>query len=219
MQARRVRIAQPVPLDGEAGRDGARGARRTRDARRAGRPPRGRAASCACAAGRRSRPGATKFRPQASPQEILRQLAEGRVVLETLTVIEGWTFADMRRAIEAHPQIKVTLRGKDDRRAHERHRPRGRASGRALLPRHLSLRGGHHRSRSVRAGVSQDGRDARSGVERARRRAAARERLRSADARLDRREGNRARERTAADRRRVHRRACGETCGCRPIPP
>jgi UPF0755 protein len=50
---------------------------------------------------------------QASPQEILRQLAEGRVVLETLTVIEGWTFADMRRAIEAHPQIKVTLRGKE----------------------------------------------------------------------------------------------------------
>jgi UPF0755 protein len=49
---------------------------------------------------------------QASPQEILRQLAEGRVVLETLTVIEGWTFADMRRAIESHPQIKVTLRGK-----------------------------------------------------------------------------------------------------------
>jgi UPF0755 protein len=49
----------------------------------------------------------------ASPQDILRQLVEGRVVLETLTVIEGWTFADMRRAIEAHPQIKLTLRGQD----------------------------------------------------------------------------------------------------------
>jgi UPF0755 protein len=48
----------------------------------------------------------------ASPQEILRQLSEGRVVLEALTVIEGWTFADMRRAVEAHAQIKVTLRGK-----------------------------------------------------------------------------------------------------------
>jgi UPF0755 protein len=35
------------------------------------------------------------------------------VVLESLTVVEGWTFADMRRVIEAHPQIKVTLRGKD----------------------------------------------------------------------------------------------------------
>ncbi len=49
----------------------------------------------------------------ASPAEILQQLAEGRVVLEALTVIEGWTFADMRRVIEAHPQIKVTLRGKE----------------------------------------------------------------------------------------------------------
>jgi peptidoglycan lytic transglycosylase G len=48
----------------------------------------------------------------ASPADILRQLAEGRVVLETLTVVEGWTFADMRRVVEAHPQIKVTLRGK-----------------------------------------------------------------------------------------------------------
>jgi UPF0755 protein len=49
----------------------------------------------------------------ASPQDILRQLVDGRVVLEMLTVIEGWTFADMRRAVEAHPQIKLTLRGKD----------------------------------------------------------------------------------------------------------
>lgn len=47
----------------------------------------------------------------ASPNEILRQLAEGRVVLEALTVVEGWTFADMRRVIEAHPQVKQTLRG------------------------------------------------------------------------------------------------------------
>ena len=49
----------------------------------------------------------------ASPKDILRQLAEGRVVLEALTVIEGWTFADMRRAIEAHSEIRITLRGQD----------------------------------------------------------------------------------------------------------
>jgi UPF0755 protein len=47
----------------------------------------------------------------ASPRNILRQLQEGRVVLETLTIIEGWTFAEMRRAVEEHPQIKVTLAG------------------------------------------------------------------------------------------------------------
>jgi UPF0755 protein len=50
---------------------------------------------------------------QATPNDILRQLEEGRVVLEVLTVIEGWTFADMRRAVEQHPQIRVTLRGKE----------------------------------------------------------------------------------------------------------
>jgi UPF0755 protein len=61
----------------------------------------------------RIRSGRYEIPAQASPEEILRQLVEGRVVLETLTVIEGWTFADMRRAVEAHPQIKVTLRGKE----------------------------------------------------------------------------------------------------------
>jgi UPF0755 protein len=50
---------------------------------------------------------------QASPWDILRQLEEGRVILETLTVVEGWTFTDMRRAVEDHPQIRVTLRGKE----------------------------------------------------------------------------------------------------------
>jgi UPF0755 protein len=50
---------------------------------------------------------------RASPAEILRQLAEGRVVLEALTVVEGWTFADMRRVVEAHPHVNVTLRDKE----------------------------------------------------------------------------------------------------------
>ena len=49
----------------------------------------------------------------ASPEQILQQLAEGRVLLESLTVVEGWTFADMRRVVEAHPGIKSTLRGLD----------------------------------------------------------------------------------------------------------
>ncbi|HUQ10241.1 MAG TPA: endolytic transglycosylase MltG [Steroidobacteraceae bacterium] len=49
---------------------------------------------------------------QATPEQILAQLEAGRVVLETLTVIEGWTFADLRRAMEQHPHIKLTLRGK-----------------------------------------------------------------------------------------------------------
>jgi UPF0755 protein len=62
--------------------------------------------------GPRIKTGRYEIPAQASPRDILEQLEEGRVVLEALTVIEGWTFADMRRAVEQHPQIRVTLRGK-----------------------------------------------------------------------------------------------------------
>jgi peptidoglycan lytic transglycosylase G len=61
----------------------------------------------------RVKTGRYEIPPHASPAEILAQLEEGRVVLEALTVIEGWTFADMRRALEAHPGVKATLKGKD----------------------------------------------------------------------------------------------------------
>ncbi len=99
---------------------------------------------------------------QASPQEILRQLAEGRVVLETLTVIEGWTFADMRRVVEAHPQIKVTLRGKEiadimSAIGHAGEHPEGR-----FFPDTYRFAAGTTDRDLYRAGVSQDGRDARS---------------------------------------------------------
>jgi UPF0755 protein len=57
------------------------------------------------------RVGRYEIPAHATPDEILAQLEAGRVVLETLTVIEGWTFADMRRAVEQHPQIRQTLRG------------------------------------------------------------------------------------------------------------
>jgi UPF0755 protein len=61
----------------------------------------------------RIRTGHYEIPAAASPREILRQLEEGRVVLEALTIVEGWTFSDMRRVVEAHPHVKVTLRGKD----------------------------------------------------------------------------------------------------------
>jgi UPF0755 protein len=61
----------------------------------------------------RVKSGRYEIPAHASPAEILRQLAEGRVVLEALTIVEGWTFADMRRALESHPGVRPTLRGKD----------------------------------------------------------------------------------------------------------
>jgi UPF0755 protein len=50
---------------------------------------------------------------RASVEEILAQLVSGRVLLETLTIVEGWTFADMRRAVEAHTEVKATLKGRE----------------------------------------------------------------------------------------------------------
>lgn len=67
----------------------------------------------------------------ATPAEIVQQLAEGRVVLESLTVVEGWTFADMRRVVEAHPAVRKTLVGMSTAElmsaiGHEGEHPEGR---------------------------------------------------------------------------------------------
>lgn len=48
----------------------------------------------------------------ASAAAIVALLAEGRVVLEQLTVVEGTTFADFRQELESDPHIRATLRGR-----------------------------------------------------------------------------------------------------------
>lgn len=58
--------------------------------------------------------GKYQIPPRASVAEILEQLEAGRVVLEQLTIVEGWTFGDLRRALEAHPAVRATLRGRSD---------------------------------------------------------------------------------------------------------
>jgi UPF0755 protein len=68
---------------------------------------------------------------RASPAEILKLFEQGNVVLEQLTIVEGSTFADLRRALEKHPAIVVTLRGKSDAQVmaaigHENEFPEGR---------------------------------------------------------------------------------------------
>ncbi len=50
----------------------------------------------------------------ASALAVLEQLEQGRVVLQSLTVVEGATFADFRRAMEAHAKVRNTLRGRSD---------------------------------------------------------------------------------------------------------
>jgi UPF0755 protein len=51
---------------------------------------------------------------RASPADIIRMFAQGRVMLDQLTVVEGSTFADFRRELDAQPDIAHALRGKSD---------------------------------------------------------------------------------------------------------
>jgi UPF0755 protein len=50
----------------------------------------------------------------ASAAAIVRMLEEGAVVLEQLTIVEGSTFAELRRSLERHPAVDSRLRGKSD---------------------------------------------------------------------------------------------------------
>src|SRR5438876_927236 len=50
--------------------------------------------------------------PHASPEEILALFEQGKVVLEQLTVVEGATFNDFLEALDQHPHVLHTLRGK-----------------------------------------------------------------------------------------------------------
>ena len=50
----------------------------------------------------------------ASAAAVIALLAEGRVVLEQLTIVEGTRFEDFRRALEGDSAVRATLRGKSD---------------------------------------------------------------------------------------------------------
>ena len=52
--------------------------------------------------------------PGSTARDVVEQLRAGKVILESLTVIEGMRFADFRRALESHPEVKVTLGGLSD---------------------------------------------------------------------------------------------------------
>lgn len=58
--------------------------------------------------------GDYEIAPHASARAVLDQLIAGRVVLEQLTVVEGWRFADLRHALDAHAALAHTLRGVSD---------------------------------------------------------------------------------------------------------
>ncbi len=58
--------------------------------------------------------GTYRLDKPASPLEILKKLNDGDVVPVSVTFVEGITFAEMRRQLEATPEVKVTLKGLPD---------------------------------------------------------------------------------------------------------
>jgi len=55
------------------------------------------------------RAGEYRFPGRSTPREVMARMIGGETVLHSLTVIEGWTYAQMRAAIAAHPAIRHTL--------------------------------------------------------------------------------------------------------------
>ncbi len=75
--------------------------------------------------------GTYEIAPHASAHSIIEQFVAGRVVLEQLTVVEGWTFLQLRRALDAHSALTHGLRGLSDPElmqalGHEGQNPEGR---------------------------------------------------------------------------------------------
>ena len=58
--------------------------------------------------------GTYELAPEASVRQILHQLDDGQVVLEQVTIVEGWTFAQMRAALDATPDLAHEWRALDD---------------------------------------------------------------------------------------------------------
>ena len=58
--------------------------------------------------------GRYRIVPGQPPIEIVRQLVEGKVVLESVTIPEGWSFAQMRALLARQPELRQTLQGRTD---------------------------------------------------------------------------------------------------------
>ena len=60
----------------------------------------------------RMQAGVYEIPPHASPEQIIALFEEGKVVLDEITVIEGATFAEFLDALDRHPHVTHTLKGK-----------------------------------------------------------------------------------------------------------
>ncbi|MGK5055588.1 endolytic transglycosylase MltG [Janthinobacterium sp. LB2P49] len=59
--------------------------------------------------------GSYELKPGTTPQRLITQLARGEFAQESLTIIEGWTFKQMRAAMANHPGLKHDTAGLSDK--------------------------------------------------------------------------------------------------------
>jgi len=79
----------------------------------------------------RAQAGNYEIAPHSSARAVLEQFENGRVVLEQLTIVEGWNFLQLRHALDAHASLLHTTRGMTDAAlmnalGHEAQAPEGR---------------------------------------------------------------------------------------------
>ncbi len=58
--------------------------------------------------------GLYEISPHESARQIITELVEGRVVLSQVTIVEGWTFAQMRATLDADAEVQHDTRGLAD---------------------------------------------------------------------------------------------------------
>ena len=63
----------------------------------------------------RIKAGSYELKPGTTTQRLITQLARGEFAQESLTIIEGWTFKQMRMAMASHPGLKHDTVGLSDK--------------------------------------------------------------------------------------------------------
>jgi UPF0755 protein len=62
----------------------------------------------------RLKAGEYRLEPGLTPSDLLDLLVSGKVVQHPFTIVEGWTFGQLRAALRGHPALRHTLDGLDD---------------------------------------------------------------------------------------------------------
>nr|WP_094299015.1 endolytic transglycosylase MltG [Noviherbaspirillum autotrophicum] len=64
--------------------------------------------------------GNYELKPGTTPLALINQLTRGEFAQESLSIIEGWTFRQMRQAVAAHPALKHDTAGLSDKEVLEK---------------------------------------------------------------------------------------------------